>query len=148
MPSDNISCKKDLELVRRAQGYGQPFHVRFVECREPQLKVDLSKHSVFRRPTLMNCRRHLEIQWYSQDSTLAFFLCVLFLEHHAASVVIKQYISCEFSRNVKKRRAACGILVPHPGFEPTHWKRRVLTTGLPGKSLKTILQCARSHPTL
>ena len=33
--------------------------------------------------------------------------------------------------------AACGILVPWPGIEPAplHWKRRVLTSGLPGKSL-------------
>ena len=32
---------------------------------------------------------------------------------------------------------ACGILAPRPGIKPTplHWKRGVLTTGPPGKSL-------------
>ena len=34
---------------------------------------------------------------------------------------------------------ACGIFVPRPGIKPTplHWKRTVLTTGPPGKSVIT-----------
>ena len=34
----------------------------------------------------------------------------------------------------------CGILVPQPGIKPCplHWKNRVLTTGLPWKSLDNI----------
>ena len=38
--------------------------------------------------------------------------------------------------------AACGILVPWPGSNPhsLQWKRRVLTTGPPGKPLSPILQ--------
>ena len=37
--------------------------------------------------------------------------------------------------------AACGILVPQPGIElvPLQWKRRVLTTGPPGKSLMAVI---------
>ena len=39
------------------------------------------------------------------------------------------------------RRAACGILAPQPGIEPGpwQWKRGVLTTRLPGNSLKDIV---------
>ena len=37
----------------------------------------------------------------------------------------------------------CGILVPQPGIipAPVHWKHRVLTTGMPGKSLQGPLIC-------
>ena len=40
----------------------------------------------------------------------------------------------------RPRRAACGILVPQPGIKPMplQWKRVVLTTGPPGKSLHFI----------
>lgn len=37
---------------------------------------------------------------------------------------------------------ACGILVPPQGIKPAppaHWKFRVLTTGMPGKSLNSII---------
>ena len=45
--------------------------------------------------------------------------------------------------------AACGILVPRLGIEPSpmHWKRRVLTTGPPGKSLKDIILSERIQET-
>ena len=51
-------------------------------------------------------------------------------------------------------RAACGILVPHPGTEPSlwQWERRVLTTEPPGNSpvlifkRKKICLCGRIYP--
>ena len=52
----------------------------------------------------------------------------------------KKYFFCP-------RLEACRILVPPPGIEPLHWKRRVITTGTPGKYLK-LLHTIVYHPTV
>ena len=55
---------------------------------------------------------------------------------------------------LRHRAQPCEVrLVPHPGFEPVplHWKHRVLTTALPGKSLFILMigKCVfTSHYTL
>ena len=64
-----------------------------------------------------------------------------FLEDYPYSLsqdIIFLYLSFKFWFS---GREACGILVPQPGIEPTPsaLEGEVLTSGLPGKSLKTSL---------
>lgn len=67
MPFDAFLPKKIQNWQEKLRIVTNHFKIRFIE-----LKVDLSKPSIFQRPTL-NCQCYLESQWHRWDSTLAFF---------------------------------------------------------------------------
>lgn len=89
IPSDNIFPQKIPNWQEKLKVVTSHFGLWFIELKESQLKVDLSSPSIFQRPTpvKMNGWHHLESQWHSWDLLLAFYLCVLFLKHCAASIM-------------------------------------------------------------
>ena len=58
-----------------------------------------------------------------------------------ALLIFFKYPEINFLLLLLLLHVACGILIPNQGLNlcPLHWKHRVLTNGLPGKSLSFLI---------